>query len=173
MESVYLRPPRRDEMSFIQVLWGDPETMAPVGGPILLTDEQAARWFKAMIQPGRPTDYYCLIFKARDRPVGEISYHGLDETMTAEFNLKIASAERGHGYAPIAMRLFLDTFFNQRGGQRLVDEVAIANHRGQQVLLQFGFEHDARHRDGVLLTMTREQFNRLYPRPEGLPPRAR
>lgn len=99
------------------------------------------------------------------RPVAEIIYHQLIfSTMTADFNLKIASSERGKGYAPAAMRWFLDDFFNQRGGQRVVDDVAWENHRGQQVLLKFGFEHDASCNDVFRLTLTREQFNRLYPK---------
>lgn len=90
--------------------------MALIGGPILLTDKRAEQWFRRMIQPGRPTDYYCLIFVEGDRatpihqayrPVGAISYHRLDfSTMTANFNLKIASSERGKGYAYLAMHLF-------------------------------------------------------------------
>jgi RimJ/RimL family protein N-acetyltransferase len=170
---VYIRPPTWAEIPFIRQLWSDPDTMAAVGGPIRLTDEQAQQWFKRMFQPGRPTDYYCLICVEDDRatplhqnhrPVGEISYHRLDSnTMTADFNLKIASSERGHGYAPNAMGLFLDRFFNQRGGKMLVDNVALENHRGQQVLLKFGFSHDASRSDVFLLTLTREQFNHLYP----------
>jgi RimJ/RimL family protein N-acetyltransferase len=161
-------------MLFIRQLWSDPETMTPVGGPIWLTDEQAEQWFKRMIQPGSPTDYYCLIFVECDRatpphqdhrPVGEISYHNLDtSTMTAELNLKIASSERGKGYAVAAMHLFSNDFFNQRGGQRLVDDVALQNYRGQQVLLKFGFEHNASRSDVFRLTLTRKQFNRLYPK---------
>ncbi len=97
--------------------------MAPVGGPIRLTDEQAEQWFKKVVQPGRPTDHYGLIFNAcdratplhqDDRPVGEISYHRLNlSTMTVDFNIKIARSERGNGYATAAIRLFLDDFFNQ------------------------------------------------------------
>lgn len=83
--------------------------------------------------------------------------------MTANFNLKIASSERGKGYAYVAMPLFLDDFFDQRGGQMLVDDVALENHRGQQVLLKFGFTHDASRSNVFRLTLTREQFNHLYP----------
>lgn len=44
----------------------------------------------------------------------------------------------------------------------LVDDVALENHRGQQVLLKFGFTHDASRSDVFYLTLTHEQFNRLY-----------
>jgi RimJ/RimL family protein N-acetyltransferase len=127
-----------------------------------------------MVQSGLPTDYYCPIFVEGDRatlrhqdpcPVGEISHYNLDlNTMTANFNFKIVSSERGNGYAPNAMHLFFDDFFNQRGGQILVDDLALQNHRGQQLLLKFGFEHDASRSDVFRLMLTRAQFNRLYPK---------
>jgi RimJ/RimL family protein N-acetyltransferase len=173
-KTVQLRPPTWAAMTFIRQLWSDPNTMAPVGGPIRLTDEQAKQWFKRMVQPGCLTDHYGLIFIECDRatlrhqdpcPVGEISHYNLDlNTMTANFNLKIVSSERDNGYAPNAMHLFFDDFFNQRGGQILVDDVALENHRGQQVLLKFGFKHDTSRSDVLRLTLTREPFNRLYPK---------
>jgi hypothetical protein len=36
--SVYLRIPHSDEVSFIRELWADPETMNPVGGRIMRDD---------------------------------------------------------------------------------------------------------------------------------------
>jgi len=150
-------------MGYVRWLWSDPETMAPVGGPVLLTEQQFERWYAAMVDPGRPANCYCLILDQRGRPVGEISFHHLDPTtMTARFNLKIAHPERGQGYAREAMRLFLDFFFNHFGGRLLLDDVALDNRAGQQALLRFGFEHDPSREDVFLLRLTREQFNEHY-----------
>ena len=82
--------------------------------------------------------------------------------MIAEFNIKIASTNQGKGYAWRAMILFLDFFFNQLGGHLLVDDVASDNFRGQNVLLNFGFEHDANIKSVFRLRMTREHYNDLY-----------
>jgi SAM-dependent methyltransferase len=82
--------------------------------------------------------------------------------MTAEFNIKIASTERGKGYAREAMLLFLDYFFNHFEGRVLIDDVALDNCAGQQALLRFGFEHDPTPEEVVRLRMTREQYNDLY-----------
>jgi RimJ/RimL family protein N-acetyltransferase len=160
---VELRPPSWSDIRFIRWLWSDPETMAPVGGPVELTEEQAPRWFAAMVDPGSPADCYRLIFDADGRPVGEISFHRLQPgTMTAELNVKIAGRYRGNGYAGRAMLRFLDDFFNRSGGRVLIDEVAPENVGGQKALLSFGFDRDAGG-PGVRLRMTREKFNRLYP----------
>lgn len=162
---VRLRPPRWEEIAFVRWLWGDPETMQPVGGPIHLTEEAARDWFTRMVDPGRPTDFYCLIFNEESAPIGEISFHRLDQAnMTANFNVKIASARRGQGYAGEAMSVFLDYFFNQLGGRVMLDDVALDNQAGQQALLRFGFEHDPGVPDVFRLRLTRERFNALAER---------
>ena len=76
--NVYLRLPRSDEISFIRILWADPETMKPVGGPVIMSDTQAEQWFNQMVKPGNPPNCYCLIFTSDDVPVGEISFHRWD-----------------------------------------------------------------------------------------------
>ena len=150
-------------MSFIRRLWADPETMKPVGGPIHLTDDQARGWFARIVDPGSRTDCYRLIINEEGQPIGEISFHRLDaETMTAEFNVKIVGQERGKGYGRQAMARFLNHFFNDFGGRMMVDDVGLDNHRGQEVLLKFGFEHDPRVEEVFRLRMTREQYDSLY-----------
>jgi RimJ/RimL family protein N-acetyltransferase len=162
-DDIELRLPTNDDMQFIRWLWSDSETMKPVGGPIHLTDEQSKRWFTQMINPGNSTDCYRLIFNNRNEPIGEISFHGFNlDDVTAEFNIKIASTNQGKGYAKKAMILFLDFFFNQLGGLLLVDDVASDNFRGQNVLLNFGFEHDANIKNVFRLRMTHERYNDLY-----------
>lgn len=163
--NIELRPPRQEEMKFVRWLWSDPETMEPVGGVFDLTDQQAHEWFTREINPGRPEDCYLLILTEQGQPVGGISFHHLHrQSMTAEFNLKIADKERRKGYAKEAMLLFLDYFFNSLKGRVLIDDVALDNKAGQQALLSFGFEHDSKVKDVFGLLMTRERYNTLYRR---------
>ena len=82
--------------------------------------------------------------------------------MTAELNIKIASTERGKGYAREALFLFLDYFFNHFGGRVLIDDIALDNYAGQRALLRFGFEHIPSEKEVFRLRMTREQYNNLY-----------
>jgi RimJ/RimL family protein N-acetyltransferase len=160
---VELRPPTENDLLFIRWLWSDPETMKPVGGPVYMTDHESQHWFVAMISPGSPTDCYRLIFNDKNEPVGEISFHKLNFiTMTAEFNIKIASPNRGKGYARQAMIQFLNFFFNQLGGRLMLDDVALDNQEGQNSLLRFGFEHDPGIDNAFRLFMTRERYNSLY-----------
>ncbi len=160
---VKLKTPQWEDMLCIRRLWADPETMASVGGPVLLTDQKAKAWFKKMIDPGNPADCYRLIMNDQEQPVGEVSWHRLNpETMTAEFNLKVLCSQRGKGYGTKAMHLILNDFFGSFGGQVMLDGLALDNQNGQQTLLKFGFEHDASVNDVFMLYMTRQRYHKLY-----------
>lgn len=161
--NIYLRPPQLEELPYIQKLWADPLTMAEVGGPIHLTDEQAAQWFTRMVSPGRETDRYFLIFNQNDQPVGEISFHRYDpSTGIAEFNIKIEHCHRGKGYAKQAVPLLLRYFFFDFGGKIMLDPVALNNQPGQEALIKLGFKKDASRQDVCLLKMTKEEFINIY-----------
>ena len=43
---ITLKTPTLEDMKFIQWLWSDPETMEPVGGPIILDDQEAGMGWK-------------------------------------------------------------------------------------------------------------------------------
>ena len=99
-QKVHLRPPRVDGLSFIRTLWGDPETMAPVGGPVDFPETKAREWFARMVEPGGPSSCCCLILNQDDIPVGEISFHQWDpQERSARLNVKILAARRGKWYA--------------------------------------------------------------------------
>lgn len=160
---IELSTPSWDDMEYIRWLWGDEETMEPVGGPIQLTDDQALDWFQRIVDPGSPAALYRLIFNEDQQPVGEVSFHQFDpKTGTAMFNLKISSPERGKGYARAAMCIFLNSYFNEHGGHIMLDDVALDNLRGQEVLLQFGFVHDPSKEDVFRVFITEDRFNQLY-----------
>jgi RimJ/RimL family protein N-acetyltransferase len=161
--TIELRTPIWQDMHYIRWLWGDEETMQHVGGPVQLTDEQALEWFQRVIDPGGMTERYMLISNEDQHLVGEVSYHRFEpKTGTAMFNLKIAGSECGKGYARAAMRIFLHTFFNELGGRIMLDDIALSNLRGQEVLLRFGFRHDPSKKDIFRAAITKEKFNRLY-----------
>jgi RimJ/RimL family protein N-acetyltransferase len=166
VNSIQLRHAQWEDMPIIRDMWSDEDTMRPVGGPVVLTNEEAKDWFARKIDPGNPSDCYRLIMNQQGCPVGEISYRDLDpETGRAHFNIKIMHAERGKGYAKGAMRIFLDLFFNQHGGRLMLDDVAPDNVAGQELLFHFGFEHDPSESDVFRMRLTRERFNALHRQP--------
>jgi RimJ/RimL family protein N-acetyltransferase len=170
-KQVWLRPPTRDEVSFVQALWADPETMEAVGGPHPLPTEKFDRWFAYAVDPGRPTDCYCLIFNQDDTPIGEVSFHQWDpDERSAVLNIKVMAKYRGHGYGTDALKTFLSWFFGQAGGDSIMDDVARENETGRQLLRSIGFQQvtdrdpaqDCRAEDVYMLDMTREMFTSKY-----------
>lgn len=160
--SLYLQPPTLGDMDFVRRLWTDGDTMLAVGGPIVLTDEGASRWYARMVDPGRGTDCYCLIRLLDDTPVGEISFHRLDvRTMTAELNVKVMASARGRGIGREALLRFLECYFNSFGGRVLVDALAPQNVGGQIALARLGFRRVPSSADVVRFEMTDVEFRLL------------
>lgn len=160
---IWLREPTLDDLKYIRCLWGDPETMAPVGGPVVLDDQQARAWFARMVSPGSPGDCYRLIIDQAGDPVGEISFHRFDpETRTADLNIKIAARYRGNGYAKSALRQFLDFFFSEFGGLLMQDQVAKTNPIGKKFLVDFGFREIGSSAEVDLLGLSRNRYTERY-----------
>jgi RimJ/RimL family protein N-acetyltransferase len=159
---ISLHVPQLQDMQFIRQLWSDPETMAPVGGPIHLSEQEALDWFVRMIDPGSSIDCYRLIVDSDGNAVGEVSFHRLDtETMTAELNIKILASKMGFGYATGALYLFLDYFFNNLGGRAVIDNVRKLNVQGQEFLRSFGFEEETASASVRVFKMTEETFRTI------------
>jgi hypothetical protein len=56
----------------------------------------------------------------------------------------------------------MDEFFNELGGQVLIDKVGLNNLTGLKILLDLGFQHKSREEDYHLLEITKVEFNTLY-----------
>jgi RimJ/RimL family protein N-acetyltransferase len=165
-EHVYLRLPRSEELSFIRTLWGDPETMSAVGGPADFPAAKANDWFARMIQPGGPSNCYCLIFNQDDVPVGEVSFHNWDPARrSANLNVKVLAAHRGQGHARDALHALLSFFFVRVGGQLMTDDVALVNRPGQGLLASIGFERDNTVEDVCRMAITRENYVKKHGEP--------
>ncbi|OEF99001.1 hypothetical protein BHF71_09945 [Vulcanibacillus modesticaldus] len=161
-KKVYIRRPKYDGISYINKLWSDEETTSELGGPFSLTEEKAKTWYPKMVNPTDGKNFYCLIFNYNNEPVGEVSFHRYNsKTKTAELNIKIEGKHRGNGYSKEALQLILNYFFFEFGGEIMIDPVLLENKRGQQLLLNFGFERDESEKDIFLLRMSKERFIKL------------
>ena len=113
-------------------------------------------WWKL----GDGCNVYCLVYNENQRPVGEISFHCYDENeKSASFNIKIQARYRGKGYAKATMDLMLGYYFNEFGGEVMIDEVI--NERGIRVLMSYGFEKVDKTEVGILLRLTKDKFNQI------------
>ena len=165
-KSVYLRPPRLDELPVIRHLWADQETMAAVGGPVDFPDAWAREWFARMVCPGTPDNCYCLIFDGNDTVIGEISFHRwTSEERTADLNVKILASRRNRGYGRDALQVFLAYFFGEFGGEVMTDALAPDNSAGRHVMAAMGFTHDAGPTEVHQMVLTKEMFTALHGKP--------
>lgn len=176
-KKVCLRLPRVDELPFIRTLWSDPDTMVSVGGPADFPEAKAKKWFERMVEPGGQSNCYCLILDQSDTPVGEISFHQWNpEQRSAELNVKILAACRGHGYAKDALCTFLKFYFGQVGGRLMTDDIAPDNRPGQRLLESVGFQRDDTVSDVCRMTMTKRMHLKEHGEPNkpdaGDPPEA-
>ncbi len=161
-ERVTLRRPGLEDLGYIRTLWADPATMEAVGGPVPRSMEQMEDWYRRMVDPGSPHDRYFLICDREGTPVGEASFHRYDpKSKTAELNFKIEARHRYRGHGPEALRLLLDFYFGEFGGEVMMDPVRLENLSGQRALRTFGFEHDRSRTDVCLLRLTRERYQSL------------
>jgi RimJ/RimL family protein N-acetyltransferase len=150
--------PALEDLGFIRRMWADVETMDPVGGPVLLSGDGAARWYARWVEPGSSDRAYWLV-TCEGRPVGEISFRSFDTTERAGMlNVKIAAWERGHGYARQAVQVLLRYFFEDLAGTQMNDDVAPTNIGGQSLMLSEGFTRDSAATDVCRLFLTREQW---------------
>lgn len=156
---VFIKSPLYNEMPEIAKLWADVETMKEVGGPIVFPKKRWEDWYQRMVEPTDGYNQYCLVYNQAE-VVGEVSFHRFDKICKmADFNIKIYDHHRGKGYAKEAMRLMMDYYFNEFGGDVLRDEVS--NEKGQCTLSNFGFEMIMKTEQGLLFEMTKTRFKSL------------
>ena len=161
--NIYIKQPEFNELEFVKWLWADYETMRDVGGPINLEDSRKEVWYQKMVKPTDGKNFYCLIYNNEDTPVGEVSFHKFDsKDGKAELNIKIANKYRGNGYAKEAVTLILMYFFNEFGGNVMIDGVAINNLPGQTLLMNYGFKRINTDDNVFLLEMAKEEFMEMY-----------
>lgn len=121
---IYIKQPRLEELEFVSRLWGDEETMRDIGGVFKFNKDKWEAFYKKMIYPSDGKNFYCLIYLNSGEPIGEVSFHGYDSaTKVARFNIKIIANHRGRGYGEEAVRLLLEYYFIDFGGEIIVDNI--------------------------------------------------
>lgn len=153
---VRLRTPTRGDLPTIRALWTHAATMAPVGGIVTFSDEEAERWFRRKIDPGSVTDRYFLIDDERGLPVGEISVSRFDPSRwSGALNVKVHADHRGRGLGHAAMEAFLTWYFEELGAREITDDLALGNDGGRRLMEDFGFVHDPSFTDVHMMRLDR------------------
>lgn len=156
-KNVYIRQPEYEELSFVAKLWADKETMQDIGGVFNFPESKWSMFYKKMIYPTDGKNFYCLVYTNADEAVGEVSFHGYDSaTKIARFNVKIHSKHRNSGYGEEAVRLLLEYYFLEFGGDMIMDN--ITTEEGKKVAAKLGFKAIRQYKNETAIKITRNEF---------------
>ncbi|MGG7176481.1 GNAT family N-acetyltransferase [Clostridium paraputrificum] len=156
-KNVYIKQPELKELDFVSKLWADEETMKEIGGVFNFPESKWDMFYKKMVYPTDGKNFYCLVYNTRDKAVGEVSFHGYDSaTRIARFNIKIHHRYRNKGYAEEAIRLLLEYYFLEFGGEVIMDNISTDS--GKRVARKLGFEEIRQHKDEITIKITKKDF---------------
>lgn len=163
-KKVYIKQPDFNELAFVAKLWGDEETMSEIGGAYLFPEDRWDMFYKKMVQPTDGKNFYCLIYTIRDKAIGEVSFHGYDSgAKAARVNIKIHHRYRNKGYGTEALRLFLEYYFFEFGGESIIDN-AVKTESAKKIFKNVGFEVVGKFRTQITHRLTKESFLNSQPR---------
>ena len=136
---IYIKMPEFNELAFVRELWGKKENMGEFGDVYSFPKEKWEMFYRKMVSPTDGKNFYCLIYDLNDKPIGEVSFHGYNSaTKVARINIKIHYEHRKKGYGEEALRLLLEYYFYEFGGQSIIDSVK--SDEGKSLLKKIGFE---------------------------------
>lgn len=156
-KNVYIKQPEYEELEFVRELWADRDTMKDIGGVFDFSENKWEMFYKKMVLPTDGNNFYCLIYNNEDKPVGEVSFHGYDSiTKIARFNIKVYSKYRNKGYGEEAIRLLLEYYFIEFGGEIIMDNIITPE--GERMATKLGFEELRKYNDKITIRLTKDDF---------------
>lgn len=156
-KKVYIKQPEYNELEFVKELWSHKQTMKDIGGVFYFTEEKWDMFYKKMVNPTDGKNFYCLVYDNNDDPVGEVSFHGYDSaTKIARFNVKIHYDYRNNGYGEEAVRLLLEYYFTEFGGDMLMDKISTIE--GERVAQKLGFEEVRKFGNNTTVRINKSDF---------------
>ncbi len=154
---VYIRTPEFSELSFVKELWADKKNMDDFGEVYSFPKEKWDMFYKKMVNPTDGKNFYCLVYDLEDNPIGEVSFHGYNSaTKVARINIKIQYDKRKNGYGEEALRLLLEYYFLEFGGEAIIDSVK--TNSGKSLLKKIGFEELNNFRNHGTYKLTKKKF---------------
>ena len=150
MESnrVELKAPKFEELDYRRKLLADRETMAynigygeTNGTGCIDFNENAWRdWFSRWVNK-MPERYYAYIIKVDEKlPVGEVALRYVSEKNSYCVNIILEAKHRGNGFSEQALKLLIDTAFNELGAEKIFDDFPKSRISAEKVFTKVGFK---------------------------------
>lgn len=158
-KKVYIRQPKFSELSFVESLWSNKENMGEIGKTYSFPKEKWDMFYRKMVQPTDGKNFYCLIYSLDEKAIGEVSFHGYNSaTKVARINIKIHHMHRRKGYGEEALKLLLEYYFFEFGGEAIIDTVSTKESR--ELLKKIGFEEISNFRNQFTYKITKKNFSK-------------
>ena len=156
-KKVYIKKPDLVELSYTQRLWNDIDTMADVGKVVDFPRYKWETFYKRSINPTDGKNFYCLVYTHDNNPVGEVGFHGYDSpTKTARLNVRIENSFRGKGYGREAVNLVLDYFFQEFGGEYILENLKDDTYK--EFIEKEGFKFVSKNKVESLYRLSKKNF---------------
>lgn len=154
---VYIKSPEFNELAFVKELWADKRNMDDLGKGYSFPKDKWNMFYKKMINPTDGKNFYCLVYDLNDNPIGEVSFHGYNSaTKVARINIKIHYDNRRNGYGEEALRLLLEYYFLEFGGEAIIDSTT--TNAAKALLKKIGFEELNNFRNQGTYKLTKKKF---------------
>ena len=164
-----LEIPAIEALSYRQKLLSNPETMAynrgyklddpfynSKTGFIFFPPERWPAWYARWVGQEPERFYAYLMWK--ERPIGEISLHRVEEAGVYEMGIVIDIRRRGKGYSREGMGLLLEQAFDKMSATKVRNSFEPSRRAALRIHREFGFEVIGK-KDGIwTLELTRETY---------------
>jgi len=150
MESnkVQFKIPKFEELGFRRKLLSDRETMAyNIGfgeidgtGCIDFNENAWRDWFSRWVN-NLPERYYAYIIRVDENiPIGEVALRYVSEKNSYCINIIVEAKHRGNGFSERALRLLIDTAFNELGAYKVFDDFPKFRMSAEKLFKKVGFK---------------------------------
>lgn len=154
---VYIKMPEFNELAYVRELWSDKKNIGDTGEVYSFSRDKWEMFYKKMVHPTDGKNFYCLVYNLENEPIGEVSFHGYNSaTKVARINLKIHYNYRRRGYGEEALRLLLEYYFLQFGGQAIIDTTQ--SKEAKLLLKKLGFEEISSFKSHCTFKLTKKTF---------------
>lgn len=148
-ESVYLRPFRRSDLSYVQRWYRDPEMRKLVGETAPMSRAEAEKWYRR-VRADKDRMWFAVVLREGDRVIGESGLLRMFRPWRCtDMTVIIGDKDAwGKGYGSEAGRLVLDYAFRKLRFHRVSIGVVGFNKRALRFWEGLGFKKEGVWRDG-------------------------
>lgn len=171
-KTIGFRPIEERDIEGLRALYNDMTTFLQLGRAEMVSSEEQVEWWKRLSR-GPGDKHYAIVQAETDELLGKLRVQNIDHVNKhCEIGLDILPSLRGHGYGRMAYQMILQYLFQHANMHMSYLRVGDFNERAKGLYEKLGFLETGRYKeylfrygrywDYIIMTMTREQYVRVY-----------